>query len=142
MPATAQTGRAMAEDDDEVNLGISLETVATIVDHARAVQEPEEDVTGEEDEEDEEIVDDDLTEDSLRAFITELNEDEQAALIALAWVGRGDYDASEWEEARALAAERNNGRDASDYLLGIDNLGDLLAEGVAAFGLSLDDVDP
>jgi hypothetical protein len=132
----------MAEDDDEVNLGISLETVATIVDHARAVQEPEEDVTGEEDEEDEEIVDDDLTEDSLRAFITELNEDEQAALIALAWVGRGDYDASEWEEARALAAERNNGRDASDYLLGIDNLGDLLAEGVAAFGLSLDDVDP
>lgn len=135
-------GRAMAEDDDEVNLGISLETVATIVDHARAVQEPEEDVTGEEDEEDEDIVDDDLTEDSLRAFITELNEDEQAALIALAWVGRGDYDASEWEEARALAAERNNGRDASDYLLGIDNLGDLLAEGVAAFGLSLDDVDP
>jgi hypothetical protein len=80
-------------------------------------------------------------EEALRAFITELNEDEQAVLIALAWVGRGDYEASEWAEAKTLAAERNAGRDASDYLLGLDGLGDLLEEGVAAFGLSLDDAD-
>jgi hypothetical protein len=125
--------------DDEFDLGISLVAVATIVDHARAVQEPEEAELGDEDEDDDDS--DAMPEDTLRAFITELNEDEQAALIALAWVGRGDYEAAEWEEARSLAAERNAGRDASDYLLGMDGLGDLLEEGVAAFGLSLDDVD-
>lgn len=129
--------------DDEVDLGISLETVATIIDHARAVQGEEEAELGAaaDDGGDEDPVEDDLTEDSLRAFITELNEDEQAALIALAWVGRGDYGPEEWEEACGLAAERNDGRDAADYLLGMDNLGDLLAEGVAAFGLSIEEIE-
>ena len=129
--------------DDEVDLGISLETVATIIDHARAVQGEEEAELGAaaDDGGDEGPEEDDLTEDSLRAFITELNEDEQAALIALAWVGRGDYGPEEWEEACALAAERNDGRDAADYLLGMDNLGDLLAEGVAAFGLSIEEIE-
>ena len=132
----------MAEPSDEdFDLGISLVAVATIAEHARAVQEPEEAELGDDDEDEEGDEPDDLPEDALRAFITELNDDEQASLIALAWVGRGDYEASEWDEARALAAERNAGRDASDYLLGMDGLGDLLDEGVAAFGLSLDDVD-
>jgi U3 small nucleolar RNA-associated protein 14 len=132
----------MAEpSDDDIDLGISLVAVATIVSHARAVQEPEEAELGDGDEDEDLDEEDDLSEDSLRAFITELNEDEQAALIALAWVGRGDYEATEWEEAKTLAAERNAGRDASDYLLGLEGLGDLLEEGVAAFGLSLDDVD-
>ncbi len=132
----------MAEPSDEdFDLGISLVAVATIVEHARAVQEPEEAELGDGDEDEDTDEADDLPEDTLRAFITELNEDEQAALIALAWVGRGDYEAAEWGEARALAAERNAGRDASDYLLGMEGLGDLLEEGVAAFGLSLDDVD-
>jgi len=131
----------MSTDDEDFDLGISLAAVATIAEHARAVQEPEEAELGEdEDDEDEDDVDE-LPEEALRAFITELNEDEQAVLIALAWVGRGDYEASEWAEAKALAAERNAGRDASDYLLGLDGLGDLLEEGVAAFGLSLDDAD-
>jgi hypothetical protein len=134
-------------DDDDVDLGISLEAVATIVDHARALQGAEE--TGAEEAEEEgdgepalaEEETDDLSEDSLRAFIAELNEDEQASLIALAWTGRGDYGPEEWDEARALAAERNEGRNAADYLLSMDNLGDLLAEGVAAFGLSIEDVE-
>jgi len=117
------------------------------VDHARALQ-------GKEETDPEQLSEDqnseaallqenpeDMTEDTLRLFINELNEDEQASLIALAWVGRGDYDASEWDEARALAAERNEGRDPADYLLGMDTLGDFLAEGVAAFGLSIEDIE-
>lgn len=134
-------------DDDEVDLGISLEAVATIVDHARALQGKDdagadpaaEDETGEA-----ALLQDtpgDMTEDALRAFISELNEDERASLIALAWVGRGDHGPEEWEEARALAAERNEGRDPGDYLLTMDDLGDLLAEGVAAFGFSIEDVE-
>jgi hypothetical protein len=134
-------------DDDDIDLGISLEAVAAIVDHARALQgkeetEPEQ---ASEDENSEAALlqetPDDMTEESLRAFIAELNEDEQASLIALSWVGRGDYGPEEWDEARALAVERNEGRDAADYLLAMDNLGDLLAEGVAAFGLSIEDIE-
>lgn len=137
------------DDDDEVDLGISLETVATIVDHARAFQtkeetEPEQ-VTEDDNSEAALLQDDpeDMTEDALRDFIGELNEDEQAALIALAWIGRGDYDAADWDEALRLARERNEGggRDAADYLLRMEMLGDLLAEGVAAFGLSIEDVE-
>ena len=130
---------------DEVDLGISLETVASIVDHARAVQGDEEAELGaaadDGGDEHETAGADDLTEDTLRAYITELNEDEQAALIALVWVGRGDYDAGEWEEAWALAAERNDGRDAADYLMGVDNMPDLLSEGLAAFGISIEDIE-
>jgi hypothetical protein len=134
-------------DDDEVDLGISLETVATIVDHARALQSKDSgeagQLSGDEDSGTALLQEhpEDLTEDALRAFINDLNEDEQAALIALAWVGRGDYDASEWEEALRLARERSEGRDTAEYLLTMDMLGDLLAEGVAAFGLSIEDVD-
>jgi len=136
-----------ASDDDDVDLGISLEEVAAIVDHARALhgKEETEPEQASEDENSEAALlqetPDDMTEESLRAFIHELNEDEQASLIALAWVGRGDYGAKEWDEARALAAERNDGHDAADYLLAMDNLGDLLAEGVATFGLSIEDVE-
>jgi Na+/phosphate symporter len=134
-------------DDDDVDLGISLETIATIVDHARALQTKDSGEAAQlsEDEDSEAALlqehPEDLTEDALRAFINDLNEDEQAALIALAWVGRGDYDASEWEEALRLARERGEGRDTAEYLLSMDMLGDLLAEGVAAFGLSIEDVD-
>jgi hypothetical protein len=134
-------------DDDDLDLGISLEAVATIVDHARALQGKEE--TSPEQATEDETSDaallqdtpDDMTEGALRAFIAELNEDERASLIALAWLGRGDYGPDEWDEARGLAAERAEGHDTAAYLLAMDNLGDLLAEGVAAFGVSIEDVD-
>jgi hypothetical protein len=83
---------------------------------------------------------DDMTEGALRQFIDELNDDEQAAMIALAWIGRGDYGPEDWDEARSLAAERNES-DAASYLLDMEMLGDLLAEGVASFGLSIEDVE-
>ncbi|RVC39822.1 DUF3775 domain-containing protein, partial [Mesorhizobium sp. M4A.F.Ca.ET.090.04.2.1] len=51
-----------------------------------------------------------LTEEELRELIDDLNVDEAAELIALAWVGRGDYDASEWADALAAARERANKR--------------------------------
>ena len=133
-------------DDDDVDLGISLETVATVVDLARALQGTEETDPAQatEDANSESALlqetPDDMTEDALRQFIEELNEDEQASLIALAWIGRGDYGPEDWDEARALAAERNES-DAASYLLEMDMLGDLLAEGVASFGLSIEDVE-
>ena len=135
------------DDDDDVDLGISLETVATVVDHVRAIQVTEETDPAQLSEDDNSEAallqenPDDMTEDSLREFVDGLNEDEQAALIALAWVGRGDYEPEQWEEALRLAAERNEAGQAGSYLLGMDMAGDLLAEGVAAFGLSIEDIE-
>jgi len=131
------------EDDNgaEVDLGVSFETVATVVDHLRAIQENEDSDEFDTDDEDDSDTEQDFDEDTLAAFIDELNEDEQAALVALAWVGRGDYEPEEWGEALRLAKERGAGTDTAAYLLGMDMAGDLLAEGLAAFGISVEEIE-
>lgn len=75
----------------------------------------------------------------LRAAIDNLNEDEMSDLVALAWVGRGDYDQKSWGEARMLARERRE-RHSSDYLLGMPALGDYLEEGLSVLGYSTEDI--
>ena len=75
----------------------------------------------------------DLTREELRELIADLNVDEAAELIALAWLGRGDYDAAEFltavETARSSATQKT-----SKYLLGMPMLGDWLEEGLEAIG--------
>jgi hypothetical protein len=66
-------------------------------------------------------------------FIRALDEDEQFNLVALAWVGRGTYDLSEWNEALREARSEHTKR-VAEYLLGLPLLGDYLEEGLAAFG--------
>lgn len=131
---------ARDEEEPEVDLGISLETVATVIDHARAVQSADADAEPYDDEEPDSR-DDTAEREALAAFIDELAEEEQAALIALAWIGRGDFDAEEWEEAKRLAMERNQGRDTAAYLLSMDMVGDLIAEGLAAFGIAEEEIE-
>lgn len=75
----------------------------------------------------------DGTMDQIRGVIDGLNVDEQADLVALVWLGRGDFEASEWPVAVRRALERRSGR-TSRYLLGIPNVGDLLEEGLVAMG--------
>lgn len=75
----------------------------------------------------------DLTEKELRELIDDLNVDEAAELVALAWIGRGDFDATEWAEAVTEARQRGNRRTAK-YLLGMPMLGDYLEEGLEALG--------
>jgi hypothetical protein len=81
---------------------------------------------------------DDPTVDEIKSAIEAMNEEEQLELIALVWVGRGDFGAEEWREAVALARERQAGS-TSEYLLGLPLLGDFLEEGLAAFGLNCAD---
>ncbi|HXV24155.1 MAG TPA: DUF3775 domain-containing protein [Alphaproteobacteria bacterium] len=76
----------------------------------------------------------------LRSFIEAMNDDEQAELVALAWIGRGDFEGTEWNDALRLAKERHSGSTAL-YLCGIPMLGDYLEEGLAAFGLSCADTE-
>jgi hypothetical protein len=131
-----------SDPDDEVDLVVSLATIAGIIDAARAVGELEEEANNE-DVQDEEVPDEndpDALADTLQGLIDELNEDEQAALIALTWIGRGDYDTTEWDEALRLAKERNEGGTAAEYLTGMELFGDYLSEGVAAFGYSIEEV--
>lgn len=132
----------LEEEGEEFDLGISLEIVATVVDLANAVQDAEEGLlSGEDDDEDEDEDDEEISEEMLTDFIDELNEEQQVALIALAWIGRGDYEPEEWGEALKLAAERNTRGDASAYLTSMEGLGDLLSEGVGAFGLAIEEVE-
>ena len=71
-------------------------------------------------------------------FIAALTEDEQIDLVALMRLGRGDGGIEEWDELRKEAADGRNGHTAR-YLLGEPLLGDLLAEGMAAFGIDWTD---
>lgn len=75
----------------------------------------------------------DLTSVELRDLINDLNEDETVELIALAWIGRGDFDADEWAEAVAEARQRPKNKTAQ-YLMGMPMLGDWLEEGLEALG--------
>ncbi len=72
----------------------------------------------------------------LHVAIRQLDEDAKATLVALAWVGRGDYEASEWKEALIAARERGEASTAR-YLMGLPLLGDYLEDGADELGISV-----
>ncbi len=71
----------------------------------------------------------------LTSFINCLSEDEQIDLVALTWLGRDDYSATDWPTVRAEAAHAHNQRTAG-YLLGTPLLADFLEEGLSLLGRS------
>jgi hypothetical protein len=77
----------------------------------------------------------------LTGFINALTEDEQIDLVALMRLGRGDGAIEEWQDLRREAADGRNDGDGktATYLLGEPMLGDLLAEGLDAFGIDWTD---
>ena len=83
---------------------------------------------------------DDPTLEELRGAIDVLNEDEAIDLVALAWVGRGDFSRGEWAQARALAQQSRTGP-AAAYLTGMPAMGDYLEEGLAELGYNCGDFD-
>ena len=74
----------------------------------------------------------------IRAFVNAMDEDQKIDLVALTWVGRGDYEIGEWKEARAQAAAAHNDRTA-DYLLGLPLLSEFLEDALSDCGLSCED---
>lgn len=129
-----------------MELSIPLETVCRIIIRAREyeAQVPEvdpDDGSNPTDDMDVEVLEDEdntAVEEELRAIIEDLAEDEQVELIALSLVGRGTFDASEWDEA--VEAANDELRDAADYLLGTPMLASELDAGLAAFDLSCDGI--
>jgi hypothetical protein len=83
---------------------------------------------------------DDPTLEELRGAIDTLDDDEVIDVIALAWVGRGDFGRSDWANARAMARERHR-RHSAAYLIGMPALGDYLEEGLSELGYSCADYD-
>ncbi|MDH3235598.1 MAG: DUF3775 domain-containing protein [Alphaproteobacteria bacterium] len=83
---------------------------------------------------------DDAVFDELKSVIDDLNVDEQVQLVALTWVGRGDFSKDEWDEAVKTAREAHNDHTAA-YLLGTPLLPDYLEEGLATFDLSCQDFE-
>jgi hypothetical protein len=134
-------------------MDIALETVCYVIHQAReliADLAPLEDEPGRHAPDDavrEDVADEDGPEareggefEELKEFIDSLSEDEQAELVALAWIGRGTYTADDWDEAVEVAREEHPRRVAK-YLLGQPLLADELEEGLAEMGLSCEDVE-
>jgi len=78
---------------------------------------------------------DNPAEQELRAVLAGLNIDERLDLLALTWLGRGDF--SDFAEARR-EAEALSEVHVARYLLGIPQLGDYLEEGLSEVGVSLE----
>lgn len=76
----------------------------------------------------------------ITAFIDSLSEDEQADLVALAWLGRDDSTADDWNDMRQEAWRARNRRTAH-YLLGMPLLGDYLEEGLSTLGVSVEEFE-
>ena len=76
-------------------------------------------------------------EEELTAAIDDLAEDQQAELLAFAWVGQGTYEATDWDEAIEEASAVGN---ISGELLEMPMLASVLEAGMAAFDVSCDGI--
>jgi hypothetical protein len=83
---------------------------------------------------------DDLTQKELLAFINALSDEEQADLVALLWLGRGDGTLEDWNDLRDEAQRQHNKRTAA-YLLGEPLLSDHLEEGLSQFNFTCEDFE-
>ncbi len=72
----------------------------------------------------------------LYAFIDGLNDEEKAHLTAIAWVGRGAFEAEDFAEAvRTAYAEATI--PTADYLMGMPHLAENLEAGLEALGVDV-----
>jgi len=135
-------------DEDTATLTISPEKVCFIILKARefdakdAVTDPDpgsnpcddNDAAVLEDHDDDPVVEE------LTSLINCLSEDEQIDLVALMWLGRDDYSASDWPAMREEAARAHN-KHTANYLLGTPLLGDFLEEGLSLLGRSCEEFE-
>lgn len=121
-----------------MEIDLNREIVTAIIDKAREFNE-QADITPLEDEQEPDLGDGDFSEamvakygadpgyQHLKGAIEDLDPDQQMTLVAMMWVGRGDYTLEEWDEALELA-EENWTDHTADYLIGTPLLADYLSE--------------
>jgi hypothetical protein len=78
---------------------------------------------------------DDPTYEELHSFLSAQSDDELRELLALTWIGRGDFGGDDWDEVLSQVRDVRE-QHTVDYLLGTPLLADYLEEGLAQFGLS------
>ncbi|KZL21570.1 hypothetical protein PsAD2_00869 [Pseudovibrio axinellae] len=134
-----------------VELALSAETVRMIVQKSRAVSESlpdtyedghEGDLSFDSDKLENAHQHDGLAEEEhddfsaaeLKEIIDDLNVDEATELVAITWIGRGDFERADFHVALSEARERATSPVAS-YLLGLPLLPDYLEAGLEALNL-------
>ncbi|GGC08742.1 hypothetical protein GCM10011352_38870 [Marinobacterium zhoushanense] len=80
----------------------------------------------------------DLTFQEFLSIINDLEPDQQQEVVALLWLGRGDFDQSEWRDALIEAADGWNDHTAH-YLIAHPLLADYLADALDQFGFRCDE---
>jgi hypothetical protein len=79
----------------------------------------------------------DLSFRELIGLIRDLEPDQQVQIVALMWLGRGDFEADEWEDALEQARDNWNQR-AAEYLMATPLVADYLEEGLSILGYTND----
>lgn len=69
-----------------------------------------------------------------------LNDDERFDLLAITWIGRGDYTGDEWAKARGAAGELR-AQQVPEYLIHTPLLSDYIEEGLSQIAVSVDDFE-
>ncbi len=134
------------ETEADAGLAVSSEKAFYIIAKAREFDEkvaPSDADSGSNpsDDRDVDILEDyrnDPTLEELEGALRGLNEDEQLDVIALMWLGRGDF--SSFDEARAEASAMSD-KHIPRYLIGTPLLADYLEEGLTQVGVSLEDFE-
>jgi hypothetical protein len=125
-------------------LSIPLDTLGWIIVKAREYDVKSDDTgDGDDDGDDASVLQDradDPTEDELRSWIEDLTDTQQAELVALFWLGRGDAETDDFAELVQQARESRVGK-TSKYLLGAPLLADYLEEGLEAIGMDVAEVE-
>ncbi len=82
----------------------------------------------------------DPVESELVGFIDGLNIDAQVELVALAWLGRGDYTRDDWQDLVRQASEEHSSH-TGRYLIEMPLLADHVEQGLDELGFSCADVE-
>ena len=122
-------------------LEINPDTVCAIIERAREFQAKEEVVIPEEPGSPSDdwalqiLADhaDDLTYQETTTAVNDLDRDQQVCLVALMWLGRGDYTLDDWDTVLSDAEQSWNERTA-EYLLATPLVADYLYAGLEAHG--------
>jgi len=130
-----------------------LDTYCRLIIRAREMeaqvpaQDPDDDADNVDNQNDEDgdqslsVLEDELNsvEEEITALLEDLADDQLAEAVALAWVGAGTFDVSEWDDACAEANELD-ADDRIEELMEMPLLAANMESGLAAFDYNCDDV--
>jgi hypothetical protein len=131
-----------------MELTVSLDIICRLIVRARELEAQVPAIETDEDEDPQDtddglsVIEDganEVVEAEIVALLDDLGDDQIAEILALAWVGRGTYDATEWDDALEEANDPD-GDDLTDQLLEMPMLAAYLDAGLAAFDLSCEGV--